>query len=221
MRPSARDNICAAALESTTATTSASPSAAHRMWRSLRTAASTSSSGTARRAAPRAPPGSASGSAAYIRRSCTVALLRVDGPAPPASAAATSGRSRWFSSCGQPFQRDLRIAEDHAVGADEGDAPVAPAGRARRPARPNGRGRDRSAPGPPARPATPGRTESSRIRSSRFASTVGRRYDLARQHRNADEAQRDREQLAADVELHGSSSGRRRPRWPPRDRAPA
>ena len=94
MRPSARESICAAALESTTATMSASPRAAHRMWRSLRTAASTWSSGTASRAAPRAPSGSASGIAAYIKRSWTVALLRVDTPSPPASAAATSGRSR-------------------------------------------------------------------------------------------------------------------------------
>ena len=44
------------------------------------------------------PPGSAIGMAAYIRRFWIVALNRVDDCALPASAAATSGRSRWFST---------------------------------------------------------------------------------------------------------------------------
>ncbi len=147
----------------------------------------------------------------------------VDDCAPPASAAATSGRSRWFSTVARPASGDLRVAEDGAVGVDEGDAPAARAGRARRPARPSGRDRDRV--------CAAGRVLDQREPHEEIVADPieqvrldGRaEVQLLGQQRDGDEAERDREQLAADVQLHGSSSSSsppspRRPR--PRGRAP-
>ena len=125
----------------------------------------------------------------------------------PASAAATSGRSRWFSTRSRPASGTSRVAEHHAVGVDEGDPRAWRAARARRPGRPSrGRGRDRTAPG------RVGSTSASRdeeivadpieqVRLHRRA-----QVELARQQRDGDQPERDREQLAADVELHGSAS---------------
>src|SRR5450432_980406 len=97
MRRSAPDSSCAAPLDMMIATTSAMASAASRRWRNFRIASATLASGTARRAAPRVPSGRLSGTAAYMSRSRTVTLQRIEDPGRPASALAISGRSWWFS----------------------------------------------------------------------------------------------------------------------------
>ena len=98
IRRIARDSTCATVDDVTSATSNAISSDAHMMWRTAATEAATSSMGTARRATPRPPPGSDIGIAAYMRRFWIVAEKRIDDCVRPASAAATSGRSRWFST---------------------------------------------------------------------------------------------------------------------------
>ena len=211
---------CATVVDAISATTSAISSAPHMMWRTAATEAATSSIGTARRATPRLPPGSDIGMAAYIRRFWIVALKRIAVSGVPASAAATSGRSRWFSTCSRSPSATSESPITMPVPSMKVTRPCArvPSSSASASHPP----RCRSGSFAASRSISARRaSRSARMRSSRFASIAGRRYISPASSDRMMSPNDPANSLPRMPSLMARRCCRRRRRQPMRDRWPA